>query len=179
MTGLPIVKIGHPALRVVCSQVPPKTMKNPKFIKFLKDMVVTMRAADGVGLAANQVGVALKAVVLECRSNKRYPNRSDFPLEIYINPRIIQYSKQTSNDWEGCLSIPHYRGIVPRARKITFEALNLKGQKVRKTLSGFHARVMQHEVDHIHGRFYVDRMPDLKSWFHLEEFDQTHKTPRK
>jgi len=98
--------------------------------------------------------------------------RDNFPLEVFINPKIVKYSKEKENDWEGCLSIPGYRGLVPRSKEIMFEALTIEGKRVRETVSGFHARVLQHEVDHINGFFYLDRMKDLKNWLHLDEFNR-------
>ena len=135
-------------------------------------MVKTMHQAQGVGLAANQVGSDWQVFVLECRFNPRYPGAQDIPLGIYLNPRILKSSKDQEMDWEGCLSIPGYRGLVRRAKEVTFEALTPEGKKVKETVKGFHARVIQHEVDHLCGFFYVDRMPDLKQWFHLEEFSR-------
>ena len=175
MTRLPIVKIGNPVLRKKCGKVGAEMLQDPKLRKFLEGMVVTMRQAEGVGLAANQVGQGIQAIVLESRENARYPKAPSFPLEIYLNPKILKYSHTKEEDWEGCLSIPGYRGRVPRAREVTFEALTPEGKTVRATASGFHARVIQHEVDHINGFFYMDRMPDLKSWMHLEEFNHLLK----
>ena len=131
-----------------------------------------MRHKGGVGLAANQVGRSLAAFVLECESNRRYPDAGRIPLALYINPKIVECSQRREEDWEGCLSIPGYRGRVPRAREVTFEALNERGELVRKAVSGFQARIIQHEIDHLNGLFYVDRMPDLRTWTHLEEFNR-------
>lgn len=135
-------------------------------------MVETMHGADGVGLAANQVAVGLDLMTLECRSNRRYPEKDDFPLEVYLNLRIVKYSSKKVKDWEGCLSLPGYRGIVPRAESVTFEAFTPEGKKVRKTVRGFHARVIQHETDHLHGLLYIDRMPDMRTFTHLDIFDK-------
>ena len=172
MSVLTIVKIGHAVLRRPAELVTKEDLEGKPFQKFLKDMVETMRAAEGVGLAANQVGRPLQAMALECASNRRYPEAEAIPLEIYVNPKILERSRETEEDWEGCLSIPGYRGRVPRAKEITFEALTGSGQPVRKKVRGFLARILQHEVDHLSGFFYVDRMPDLRSWVHLEEFNQ-------
>ena len=131
-----------------------------------------MRKARGVGLAANQVGVGRRLIVLECRSNPRYRDRDDFALEIFANAEIIHRSKAVEKDWEGCLSIPGYRGIVPRAKEIVVQAVTLQGKAIEKRFKGFHARVLQHEIDHINGFFYMDRMPDLKLWMHLEAFNR-------
>ncbi len=138
-------------------------------------MVRAMHRMNGVGLAANQAGLNHRVVVLECRSNPRYPRANDFPLEVWINPKIVKYSKEKEAGWEGCLSIPGYRGLVPRAQWVTFEALTPKGEKVRRTVKGFHARVIQHEVDHVNGFFYIDRMKNLHSWLHLDEFNRMLK----
>ncbi len=135
-------------------------------------MVATMRHAQGVGLAANQVGSDSRVFVMECRGNRRYPARPAFSLQAYLNPRIVKYSKAKLSDWEGCLSIPGFRGKVPRSKQVTFEALTPDGRRVRKTVNGFEARVVQHEVDHLNGFFYVDRMRDFRTWTHLEEFNR-------
>ena len=135
-----------------------------------------MRANEGVGLAANQVGRSVQAFVLECETNRRYPGVGRIAFAAYVNPRIVEHSHKEEEDWEGCLSIPGYRGRVPRAREVTFEALTAAGEPVHKTVSGFHARIIQHEVDHINGLFYIDRMKDLKSWFHLDEFNKKFDT---
>lgn len=172
MAVLPITKIGNPVLRKVLEAVSKPALREPKFQAFLKDMVETMHAAEGVGLAANQVDRDLRAIVLECKANRRYPDSEDVPLQIYLNPKIVKYSGEEEEDWEGCLSIPGYRGVVPRAKEVTFEALTQDGKIVRRTVEGFHARIIQHEVDHINGFFYVDRMPDLRSWLHVEEMNK-------
>ena len=157
-------------LRKKCECVSQALLQDPKFKAFLKDMVTTMHREEGVGLAANQVGRDLSAIVLECCSSRRYPQADDFKLETYVNPRILEYSSDKETDWEGCLSIPGYRGLVPRSRSIVFEGTTPDGETVRKKVEGFQARVFQHEVDHINGFFYVDRMTDLKTWMHLDEF---------
>ena len=172
MANLAIVRIGAPVLRMKCQRIPASELTQEKFRKFLKDMVSTMHHAEGVGLAANQVGRGLQAVVLECKSRTRYPAGENVPLQTYLNPRIIEYSKELEEDWEGCLSIPGYRGLVPRSSRVTFEALNDRGEPVKKTVANFEARIIQHEVDHLNGLFYIDRMKDLHSWFHLDEFNR-------
>ncbi len=173
--NLKIVKIGNPILRGKTSPIPAKRLASLSLKGLIKDMVSTMRHAQGVGLAANQVDQGLRVMVMECRGNKRYPRVASFPLQVYLNPKITHYSTRREKGWEGCLSIPGFRGLVPRSSKITFEALTLEGRKVRRTVSGFEARVVQHEVDHLNGFFYVDRMPDFRSWTHLEEFNRKYR----
>jgi peptide deformylase len=167
-----MVKIGHPVLRSRARQVPRKAMGSPSLQVLVQEMIASMRRAKGVGLAANQIGVRSQIFVMECRGNVRYPKARHFPLQAYLNPRIVRYSRGRESDWEGCLSIPGYRGLVPRAKSVTFEAVTPQGRKVKRTLTGFEARVLQHEVDHLNGRFYVDRMPNLRAWAHLEEFNK-------
>jgi peptide deformylase len=167
---LPIVKIGNAVLRKKCGLVSLDWIQDPRSKDFLQQMIQTMHAAEGVGLAANQVARSVQAIVLECKiSNSRYPDRESVPLQIYLNPKIVHYSKEKEEDWEGCLSIPGYRGKVPRSSEVTFEALTPSGELITKTVTGFHARIIQHEVDHINGLFYVDQMKDLSTWGHLDE----------
>ncbi len=113
---------------------------------------------------------------MECDSNKRYPKVNSVLLQTYLNARIVKYSKRMENGWEGCLSIPGFRGVVPRSEWVTFEAVTPEGKKIRKTVHGFEARIVQHEIDHLNGLFYVDRMSDLKTWTHLDEFNRRFKS---
>lgn len=172
MANLPIVKIGHAVLREKCKDIPHAEFHSKAFQKLVKDMVETMHKNEGVGLAANQIGRNTRLIVLECRSSKRYPDVDDFPLEVFFNPKITHYSKEKVKGWEGCLSIPAYRGVTPRAKSVTFEAWTPEGKRIEKTVHDFHARVIQHEIDHINGMFYMDRMEDLHHWMHLDEFEK-------
>lgn len=169
---LPIVRIGAPVIRRPCRAVDDQIRTDKRFPQVLKSMVDTMRGADGVGLAANQIGLDIRAIVLECRKNRRYPGAPHFKLQSWLNPRIVEASSKKKMDWEGCLSIPGYRGLVPRHSWVVVEATDLKGRQVRRRITGFEARVFQHEIDHINGRVYVDRMPNLKAWFHEEELNR-------
>ncbi len=166
-----IVKIGNPILRKKTITVTGKLLASKRFQSFLKQMVPQMRKAKGVGLAANQLGCDCRALVMECRGNKRYPRVKSFPLQTYINTRIVHYSKSIEKGWEGCLSIPGFRGIVSRSKRVIFTALLPNGRPIRRTVDGFEARVIQHEVDHLNGFFYMDRMKGLKNWMHLDEFN--------
>jgi len=172
---LPIVKIGNPILRQKIRKVPSALLDKKAFRDFLRNMVATMRGAHGVGLAANQVGKDSRVFVMECRGNRRYPRVTSVPLQAYLNVRIVRRSKAVEKGWEGCLSIPDFRAIVPRAKQVTFEALTPEGKKVRRTVKDFEARIVQHEVDHLNGHFYIDRM-DKKTWMHLEEFNRRFKS---
>ncbi|HVM32387.1 MAG TPA: peptide deformylase [bacterium] len=168
---LPIVKIGTPLLRRKTAAVPSALAGSKGLKKLLGKMAATMRHADGVGLAANQVGVNLRLFAMESQKNRRYPKAPAFPLRFYLNAKIVKASKKKVRGWEGCLSIPGYRGLVPRHEWLTFTALTPEGARVRRTVRGFEARVIQHEIDHLNGFFYMDRMKGLRDWFHLDLWD--------
>ena len=169
---LNIVKIGNPVLRKKTRPISGSPSRLKKLRSFLKSMTATMRQAQGVGIAANQVGVGSRIFVMECRGNRRYPRAESFPLQAYLNPKIILYSKAKISGWEGCLSIPGFRGKVSRSNRVTLSAMTPEGKKVQKTFRGFEARVVQHEVDHLNGFFYIDRMKNFRTWTHLEEFNK-------
>lgn len=158
-----ILKIGHPALRRKAKRIPPPKI-NHAVRTFAAAMVKEMRRSSGVGLAANQVGKGVRLIVLEAGKSKRYPKAPKIPLQIYANPQILAYSDSLAREWEGCLSIPGYRGNTPRPREILFDATTLDGKAVRRVVKGFEARILQHEVDHLNGSFYVDRLPSMKEW---------------
>jgi peptide deformylase len=132
-------------------------------------MVETMREYDGVGLAAPQVHVSKQMAVIEVSDNRRYPGEGPIPLTILINPRILNAAKKQLVDWEGCLSVNELRGQVPRAESLEVEAYNRKGQKVQLQARGFFARIIQHECDHLAGKVFLDRMPDLRTLTHMQE----------
>jgi len=133
-------------------------------------MVETMREYNGVGLAAVQVHEPLQLAVLEVADNPRYPEKPTVPLSVLINPRIEPLAEDTEGDWEGCLSVPDMRGNVPRYAKIRVRALDHDGAELDFVASGFHARVIQHEFDHLNGKVYLDRMNDLSTLTHLQEY---------
>lgn len=176
MNPLPLTLIGHLLLRQVLKQVSEKEIVSLKYRRLVKQMIATMRHENGVGLAANQVGFDRQVIVLECKENPRYPDQEEVPLQVYFNPKMIETSIKKESDWEGCLSIPGYRGMVPRAVEVTFEALDRQGKKIRKTFKDFAARIIQHEVDHIQGFFYIDRMLDMNSLCSVDEFNRLHGT---
>ena len=123
-----------------------------------------------MGLAAPQVHVSKQVAVLEVSDNRRYPGEGPIPLTILINPKILSASKKQLVDWEGCLSVNEFRGKVPRAESLEVEAYNRKGEKVRFHARGFFARIIQHECDHLAGKVFLDRMPNLQTLSHLHEF---------
>ena len=171
-----ITKIGDRSLRTKCRALRSAELKSRSMGAFRARMIRAMRRASGVGLAANQVGRSIRLAVLECRANPRYPGRKPFALEVLINPRIVRASKRIQCGWEGCLSIPGYRGLVPRAAEVTVEARTPEGARIRRTYKGFHARVLQHEVDHLDGLFYLDRLRRPRDWLHLDVYNKKFRS---
>ena len=129
--------------------------------ELLADMRDTMHAMNGVGLAAPQIGVNLRVVIFEVAGNPRYPEAEAVPQTVLINPRITPLKKKMEEDWEGCLSVPGLRGIVPRYIDIRYQGYDEYGNVIDRTVSDFHARVVQHECDHLDGILYPMRMRDL------------------
>ena len=170
MAILKVARLGHPVIRTPCEAVPNEAIASAPVQRFIDDMIETMREYDGVGLAAPQVHVSKQVAVIEVAGNRRYPGEGPIPLTVLINPRILAASKRQVADWEGCLSITDFRGQVPRADALDVEAYNRKGEKIKLHAQGFFARVIQHECDHLAGKVFVDRMPNLSTLSHLPEF---------
>jgi peptide deformylase len=129
--------------------------------QLIKDMFDTMAAAGGVGLAAPQIGVGLQVVIFGVTKSERYPNADAVPQTILINPVITPLCDDEALGWEGCLSVPGLRGEVPRYARIRYQGFDPDGQPIDRTVEGFHARVVQHECDHLIGRLYPSRMKDF------------------
>jgi peptide deformylase len=169
MSILKVARLGHPVLRKIAMPVSPREIQSPSFQKFIDDMIETMKEYDGVGLAADQVHESKQIAVLEVGENPRYPDKPKVPLTVLINPKLSPLTDEMEEDWEGCLSIPELRGRVPRYKAIRVEALDRSGQDLEFTAAGFHARVIQHEWDHLNGKVYLDRMGDLSTLTFLTE----------
>lgn len=170
MSILKVSRLGHPVLRGVTAPLTAEELQSAEIQKLIDDMIETMREYDGVGLAANQVHESKQIAVLEVADNPRYPQKSRVPLAVLVNPKITPLAEETEEDWEGCLSIPDLRGKVPRYRSIRVQALARDGTELDFTANDFHARVIQHEWDHLNGKVYLDRMRDLLSLAFLAEF---------
>jgi peptide deformylase len=154
-----VLKMGHPVLRERAKPV--SEFNTPALESLLTDMRDTMQALDGAGLAAPQIGVSLRVVIFAVESNPRYPDVEAIPQTILVNPEIIPLSQEQEFGWEGCLSIPGMRGLVPRYQHVRYRGYDQYGQVIEREVFGFHARVVQHEVDHLDGILYPVRMTDL------------------
>jgi peptide deformylase len=170
MSILKVTRLGHPVLRQVTKNISVKELKTPAMQQFIDDMIETMKEYDGVGLAADQVFTSKQVAVLEVAGNPRYPGKAKVPLTVLVNPKITPLSNETEEDWEGCLSIPDLRGRVPRFKSIRVQALDRHGKKLDFIAKGFHARVIQHEFDHLNAKVYLDRMGDFSTLTFLQEF---------
>ena len=170
MSILKVARLGHPVLRQVTAPLTEAELQSPLMQKFIDDMIETMKEYDGVGLAADQVHESKQVAVLEVADNPRYPSKPQVPLTVLINPKITPLSEETEEDWEGCLSIPELRGKVPRHTHIRVEARDRNGKPLDFVANDFHARVIQHELDHLNGKVYLDRMRDFSTLSFLQEF---------
>ncbi len=155
----PILRLGHPLLRQVAAPV--TALGTAALRDLVHDLLDTMRANDGAGLAANQIGVPTRVVVFELASNPRYPDAEPVPLTVLVNPKIEILGDERDLGWEGCLSVPGMRGLVPRYRRLRYRGCDELGTPIDRTVEGFHARVVQHECDHLDGILYPMRMQDL------------------
>jgi peptide deformylase len=167
---LKVARFGHPVLRQMAEPIPPDQITTPIVQQFIDDMIDTMYEYDGAGLAAPQVHVSQQIVVMEVSKNPRYPEAPTLPLTVYLNPEITPLTEEMDEDWEGCLSLPGLRGRVPRHTNIHLRAYDRQGKRVDFVAEGFHARVIQHECDHLLGKVFLDRMRDMSSLTFIEEF---------
>ena len=141
---------------------PVETFGTPELRQLAADMLDTMRAADGAGLAAPQIGVGLRVVIFGLESNPRYPQAEPVPFTILVNPALTPLSDELEEGWEGCLSVPGLRGLVPRFARLAYRGFDLDGAPVEREAAGFHARVVQHECDHLDGILYPMRIRDMR-----------------
>ena len=159
MTVREILKMGDPRLLRVAPPV--KRFDTPALHALIEDMFDTMAAAQGAGLAAPQIGVDLQLVIFGFEHSERYPDAPAVPRTVLINPTITPLAADESDGWEGCLSVPGLRGLVPRWTRIRYQGFDPAGRHIEREAEGFHARVVQHECDHLIGRLYPTRMRDL------------------
>ena len=176
MPVLPIVRLGHPALRTPAEPVAPARVAERAFQRLIDDMVESMSAAEGVGLAAPQVGFGLQLFVYEAPAAedaaRAHPALPAIPLRIVVNPMVEPLPGELVYDWEGCLSIPDLRGLVPRHPAVRVRGLDRAGGALDYVARGFEARIVQHEFDHLNGVVFLDRMRDLQSLAFYEEWER-------
>ncbi len=156
-----VLRMGEPLLRQVAS---PVTRFDAELAALLTDMDDTMRSLSGAGLAAPQIGVGLRVVIFELKDNPRYPHLTPVPYTVLVNPELTPLDTEQDEGWEGCLSVPGMRGLVPRYRRLRYRGLDAAGAPIDRTVEGFHARVVQHEVDHLDGILYPQRVRDLRDF---------------
>lgn len=169
---LRIAQIGHPILRQPTRILTREELLSEEIQSFLDDLVETMREASGAGLAANQVYQSLRICAVEVRNNSRYPYRPNIPLTILVNPVLTPASDETFINYEGCLSVPNLRGQVRRHCEVHVEALDREGNSISTVVKGMTAATYQHEVDHLEGKIFLDRVEDPNSVVTLENFQR-------
>jgi len=166
MTILNVLKMGHEILNH--QSKPVINFNDPMLVNIIQNMIDTMNANGGVGIAAPQVGYDLRIVIFGFDKNPRYPDEKPVPLTILLNPEIKTLSDELEDGWEGCLSVPGLRGLVPRHKFISYSGYDHMGKKIQRDVDGFHARVVQHELDHLNGILYPEKIKDLK-YFGFED----------
>lgn len=163
-----ILKMGDERLMRVARPVPAQMFDTPELWQLIDDMLQTMEHAGGVGLAAPQIGVDLQMVIFGFEHSERYPDAEPVPQTILLNPLITPLTSAVEEDWEGCLSVPGLRGTVERYQHIRYEGFDPKGEPIVRIADGFHARVVQHECDHLIGRLYPSRIKDFNKFGFIE-----------
>lgn len=166
MTVREILKMGDPRLLRVAEPV--KEFGTPELEALIADMFETMHAVNGAGLAAPQIGVNLRLVIYGFKQNTRYPDAPPVPETVLINPKLRPLSAEMVDGWEGCLSVPGLRGVVPRFSALHYEGFDQYGNVISRDADGFHARVVQHECDHLDGILYPMRITDLSQFGYVD-----------
>lgn len=167
MAARAVLRMGDPRLLRVSRRV--DALDTPELHELITDMQDTMRALDGAGLAAPQIGVDLQVVIFGVDANPRYPEAESVPHTVLVNPQLEPVGEDIEDGWEGCLSVPGMRGLVPRYQRLRYRGVDQYGQPLDRTVSDFHARVVQHEVDHLMGILYPMRIADLRNFGFTKE----------
>jgi peptide deformylase len=175
MTVLPIVTAGDPVLRERAREVTPEELASPEVQRLIDDMIDTMRAAGGAGLAANQVGSLLRIAVVEVDRNPRYPYKPPVPLTVLVNPIVEPLDGETAAINEGCLSVPGLRGEVERHMRVRVRRLDRDGTAHDEVRLGLTAGTFQHELDHLDGVLFLDRVRDPRTFMTWEQFERHHR----
>jgi peptide deformylase len=162
-----VLRMGDP--RLLEKSAPVERFGTAELAGLLADMRDTMAYLNGAGLAAPQIGVGLRVVIFGVKSNPRYPQVGEVPDTVLINPELTPLGAELEEDWEGCLSVPGMRGAVPRYRRLRYAGFDEQGRRFERTVDGFHARVVQHECDHLDGVLYPMRIRDFRKFGFIEE----------
>jgi peptide deformylase len=167
MAVRPVLRMGDS--RLLQPSRPVKTFRSAELQALLADMRDTMDSLNGAGLAAPQIGVHLQVVIFGVEKNPRYPDAEAVPFTILINPKLTPIGEAVEEDWEGCLSVPGMRGLVPRFATLRYQGFDENGRKIDRKVSDFHARVVQHECDHLDGILYPMRIRDMRNFGFTDE----------
>ncbi len=178
MSILKVARIGHPVVRSAAAPLLKKAFRDPLFQKLIDDMHETLYEYEGVGLAAPQVHEGLRLAVIEVPGSDERAT-AEVPFMVLANPVVTPLGEEQEAGWEGCLSIPDLRGLVPRYKRVNLEALDREVKAYSLEAEGFFARVIQHECDHLDGRVYIDRMSDMRSLTFIKEFEDHVKQDEK
>lgn len=162
MSIKPVLKMGDPRLLEVARKM--EKFGTPELNDLIQDMHDTMEALNGAGLAAPQIGVSLQVVIFGVKRNPRYPDAEEVPYTVLVNPEVAPLTQEMEQDWEGCLSVPGMRGMVPRYTRLRYQGLDQYGRRIDRSVDGFHARVVQHECDHLQGILYPMRITDFRTF---------------
>ncbi|MDH0729719.1 peptide deformylase [Pseudomonas sichuanensis] len=163
-----ILKMGDERLLRIAPPVPARMIGSAELQQLIDDMFETMRHVGGVGLAAPQIGIDLQLVIFGFERSERYPDAEAVPTTILLNPVITPLATEVEDGWEGCLSVPGLRGVVPRYKHISYSGIDPQGNPINRFADGFHARVVQHECDHLIGRLYPSRIQDFSKFGYTE-----------
>ncbi len=167
----PVLRMGDP--RLLEKARPVSNFFDPALQQLLADMRETMDSLDGAGLAAPQIGVALRVVIFGFEANARYPDAAPLPYSVLINPELTPLAEEEEDAWEGCLSVPGLRGMVPRWKRLRYSGWDAQGEPFEREVEGFHARVVQHECDHLDGILYPMRVRDFRRFGFTDVLNMT------
>ena len=170
-----VLRMGHPLLNQRAAEI--EDFNTPELDSLIEDMLDTMRAEDGAGLAAPQIGISRRIVVFGFDENPRYQDAPAVPRTVLINPQIKPLDETMEEGWEGCLSVPGMRGMVPRYRQIEYHGFDASGEPFQVEAEGFHARVVQHECDHLDGILYPQRVRDFTRFGFINELAEAGLLP--
>jgi len=170
MAEYAVLRIGDPRLLMVAEPV--DKFDTPELHQLVEALQDTMKAHEGAGLAATQIGVMQRVVVFGVEDNSRYPDAEEVPLTVLVNPVITPLTDERQEDWEGCLSVPGMRGMVPRFSRVRYTGFDPAGNPVEREADGFHARVVQHECDHLDGILYPQRIENMRAFGYTDELYQ-------